>query len=60
MQLVRTVHTIDQRPHVGGGAWASDEDEVAPQHFAILEIWTEEIARALCNGFRRDDRDVYS
>src|SRR5271157_1431779 len=54
VQLVRSVNAAYQRAHVGGGAGAGDEDEIARQAFAVEHVGAEEISWLRHNRFRRD------
>ena len=41
VQPMRAVHSADQRAHVGGGAWAGDENKIADQSLAAEHVSRE-------------------
>src|SRR5271167_3275280 len=55
---MRTVHTDDERAHVGGGARAGDENDVALEAFAVKNFLVEEIARTLHDTLFGEQDDV--
>src|SRR5271157_2652982 len=58
VQLVRSVDAAYQRAHVGGGAGAGNENEIAREAFAVEHVGAEEISRLRHNRFRRDHSDL--
>src|SRR5271165_3162616 len=58
MQLVRSVDAAHQRAHVGGGAGAGNENEIAREAFAVEHIGAKQITRLGHNRLGCDHRDL--
>jgi len=48
-----TVHTNNERAHVGSSAWAGDENKISLKAFAVEHIRIEKIARAFNDALFR-------
>ena len=55
---MRAVYPTDQRTHVGGGAGAGNEYEVADQALAAEYVFAKQVARLRHDSFRRDHNDM--